>query len=110
MNLEPWANDPTHPHQNNPTANDRRAEEEGKKNLIGKNAKLKKDMQIKLQSKFTFNGAEKCETFDFKCQRARWSTDNSFNFHLFLKRMLWRFTFIIIQDFQRRQTELLQPN
>lgn len=42
-----------------------------KKNLIGKNAKLKKDMQIKLQSKFTFNGAEKCETFDFKCQRAR---------------------------------------
>lgn len=45
--------------------------EEEKKNLIGKNAKLKKDMQIKLQPKFTFNSAEKCKTFDIKCQRAR---------------------------------------
>lgn len=53
--------------------------------------KLKGDMQIKLQPKITFNSAEKCKTFDVKCQRARWSTDNSFNFHLFLKRMLWLF-------------------
>lgn len=50
MNLEPRASSPTH--QNNPTANEEKTQlgKERKK----ERAKLKRDMQIKLQPKITF--------------------------------------------------------
>lgn len=69
---------PLPPHQNNPTAEDRGAKEQGenkpKKNVKeeGKRGQeTQRDMQNQTPTKITFNSAEKCKTLDIKCQRAR---------------------------------------
>lgn len=71
---------PLPPHQNNPTAEDRGAKEQGEnktKKTLRKRGKKKRgqetqrDMQNQTPTKITFNSAEKCKTLDIKCQRAR---------------------------------------
>lgn len=50
-------------------------------------------LRVKTWPKITFTAVEKCKTFDIKCQRAKWSTDDSFRLLFALKTTLWVFIF-----------------
>lgn len=105
---------PLPPHQNNPTASDRGAKEGGK-NLMGRRGKKKRegetqrDMQIKLQPKITFNSAEKCKTLGLLSANVQDEVQTIYFIFIYFKTDAVALYFII-QDFQRRQTEFLQPN
>lgn len=81
----------------------------GEKGEKKREGETQRDMQIKLQPKITFNSAEKCKTLGLLSANVQDEVQTIYFIFIYFKTDAVALYFII-QDFQRRQTEFLQPN